>query len=127
MEVCSRMYSPVERPSSRRAAPAKKRRLSAISLGSSRAAAIGLPTFLDSICAISSAFSSITSASLSSISPRSRGVESSHSGRASFAAWTARSASSAVLAGTSAIVSPVAGLSTSIVSPPAESTHSPPM
>jgi hypothetical protein len=42
-------------------------------------------------------------------------------------AWTALSASSAVLAGTSAIVSPVAGLRTSIVSPPAESTHFPPM
>ena len=80
------MYSPVERPSRIRAAPAKKRRLSAISLGSSRAAAIGLPTFRDSICASSSAFSSITSASFSSISARSRGVESSHSGRASFAA-----------------------------------------
>ncbi len=121
------MYSPVERPSRMRAAPAKKRRLSAISAGSSRAAAIGLPTFFDSSAASSSAFSSMTSASLRSISARSRGVESSHSGSAFLAAWTARSASSAVLAGTSAIASPVAGFRTSIVSPPAESTHSPPM
>ena len=57
---------------------------------------------------------------------RSFGVLSSHSGSAFMAAWTARSTSSAVDFGTSAIVSPVDGLSTSIVSPEADSIHSPP-
>src|SRR5689334_4330042 len=93
---------------------------------SSRAYDSGLPTLRDSISASSSACSSIASASFRSISARSPGVVSSHSGSAFFAAWTARSTSSALARGTSAIVSPVAGLRTSIVSPLAESTHSPP-
>ena len=46
----------------------------------------GLPTFRDSSSAISSPCSSSASASLSSISARSPGVVSSHSGRAFFAA-----------------------------------------
>jgi hypothetical protein len=53
-------------------------------------------------------------------------VDSSQSGRACFAAATARSTSSAVDRGTSAIVSAVAGFKTGIV-PPDDSTHSPPM
>src|SRR5437588_4351439 len=87
----------------------------------------GLPTLRDSSSASSSACASIASASLSSMWARSPGVVSSHSGRALFAACTARSTSSADARGTSAIVSPVAGFSTSIVPPPAASTHSPPI
>src|SRR5580765_7010585 len=121
------MYSPAERPSRTRAAPAKKRMLSEHTGISSRAYDSGLPTFRDSISASSSAFASSTSASLSRTSARSAGVDSSHSGSAPFAAATARPTSSASQRGTSAIVSSVAGFSTSIVSPATASTHSPPI
>ena len=94
--------------------------------GSSTATHHGLPTLRDSSRASSSAFSSITSASASRSSMRSFGVLSCHSTQAFFAAPTARSTSSAVPRGTSAITSPVAGLRTSIVSPEVDSTHSPP-
>src|SRR3954470_5788970 len=109
------MYSPADLPSRLRAAPAKKRRLSAENGISSREAINGLPTLRDSICASSSALSSITSASLCRSSERSFGVASSHSGRAFFARSTASSTSSADMFGTCAIVSPVAGLRTSMV------------
>src|SRR5689334_3628986 len=121
------MYSPADLPSSWRAAPAKNRRLSAENGISSRDAIRGLPTFTDSSCASSSAFSSITSASLWSSSERSFGVFSSHSGSTVLAASTARSTSAALQRGTSAITSPVAGAITSIVSPEALSAQSPPM
>src|SRR5215467_10051805 len=120
------MYSPADLPSSSRAAPAKKRMLSAETGISSFAYESGLPTFFDSSSASSSAFSSIASASLRSASARSPGVVSSHSGSAFFAASTARSTSACVPLGTSAITSPVAGFSTSIVPPSIASTHSPP-
>ena len=121
------MYSPVDLPSRLRAAPAKKRRLSAENGISSREAMSGLPTLTDSSCASSSACSSITSASEWRSSERSFGVFSSHSGAAACAASTARSTSSAPQRGTSAIVSPVAGAITSIVSPDAASASSPPI
>ncbi len=95
--------------------------------GSSTATHHGLPTLSDSRRASSSAFSSMTSASLSRSSMRSFGVFDCHSSHALFAASTARSTSSAVPRGTSAITSPVAGFRTSIVSPDVESTNSPPM
>ena len=57
------MYSPAARPSSVRAAPAKKRMLSEETGISSRAAGSGLPTFCDSSWASSSVFASIASAS----------------------------------------------------------------
>src|SRR6185437_8921141 len=120
------MYSPAARPSRTRAAPAKKRRLSEQTGISSRAYESGLPTLRDSIPASSSAFSSRTSASFRRSSARSAGVDSSHSGSALAAASTAASTSAAVQDGTSAIVSPVAGLSTSIVPPSAASVHLPP-
>ena len=69
---------------------------------------------------------SSASASLSIISARSPGVVSSHSGRAVFAASTARSTSAWVPFGTSEIVSPVDGLTISAVPPSAASTHLPP-
>src|SRR3954449_11986681 len=68
------MYSPALFPSRLRAAPAKKRRLSAENGISSRETINGLPTLRDSICASSSALSSSTSASFSSSSARSAGV-----------------------------------------------------
>src|SRR5919205_2641346 len=121
------MYSPADFPSSRRAAPAKKRMLSAENGISSRDAIKGLPTFSDSSCASSSACSSSTSASRCRSSDRSFGVFSSQSGSTFFAASTARSTSSAEQRGTDAITSPVAGAITSIVSPDALSTNSPPI
>src|SRR5438876_3584646 len=120
------MYSPADLPSSTRAAPAKKRMLSAETGISSFAADRGLPTFWDSSSASSSACWTSASASFKSSSERSPGVVSSHSGNAFFAACTARSTSSADELGTSAMVSPVAGFRTSIVSPLEASSHSPP-
>src|SRR3954452_6603184 len=121
------MYSPADLPSSTRAAPAKNRMLSAENGISSREAISGLPTFSDSSCASSSACSSITSAIRCSSSDRSFGVFSDHAGQAERAAATARSTSSAEQRGTDAITSAVAGAITSIVSPLALSTNSPPM
>src|ERR1700749_3013616 len=121
------MYSPADLPSRLRAAPAKKGRLSAENGISSREAISGLPTLTDSSCDSSSACSSITSASLWRSSERSFGVFSSHSGAVAWAASTARATSSAPQRGTSAIVSPVAGAITSIVSPEAASASSPPI
>ena len=63
--TCSRRCTrPPTCPRAARAAPAKKRRLSAENGISSRDAINGFPTFSDSSCASSSAFSSSTSASL---------------------------------------------------------------
>src|SRR5271166_4163129 len=65
------MYSPAARPSSERAAPAKKRRLSAITgISSALTASIGLPALRASRRAISSPCSSITSAIASSACAR---------------------------------------------------------
>ena len=58
---------------------------------------------------------------------RSFGVLPFHSSHAFVAASTAFSTSSTFPRGTSAMTSPVAGFSTSIVSPDVESTNSPPM
>src|ERR1051325_9877077 len=120
------MYSPADLPSSKRAAPAKKRMLSELTGISSFAYESGFPTFCDSSSASSSVCSSIASASFSSASARSPGVVSSHSGSAFLAASTARSTSPSEPLGTSAITSPVAGFKTSIVPPSTASTHSPP-
>jgi hypothetical protein len=67
----------------------------------------------------------MTSASFSSSSIRSFGVLSRHVCQAFSAAATARSTSSSPARGTSAITSPVAGFSTSMVSPERASTNSP--
>ena len=89
------MYSPAAWPSITRAAPAKKRRLSATT-GSSSSSVVwyGLPTFSDSMRASSSAFSSIASAIFSSASARSRGVACDQPSNALRAAATAASTSS---------------------------------
>ena len=128
-EVNPAMYSPAERPSSIRAAPAKKRMLSTIGgISSDIVTSAGFPAFSASIFTISSACSSIASASLSRASCRSFGVVSNHvSSKAFFAAATARSVSSAEPSWTVAITAPVCGLMMSRVSPVEELTHSPPM
>ena len=71
------MYSPALRPSSSRAAPAKKRIWSSAGgISSLRVSSIGLPVFSHSAAMMSSARSSIASANLSSIRCRSLGVVS---------------------------------------------------
>src|SRR6202162_3661382 len=123
------MYSPAARPSSARAAPAKKRKQSAMGgISSDFVAPSGLPTFSDSMRASSSPCSSIALASLSRRSLRSRGVLSNHtSSYALRAAATARSTSCSLPFGTCAMTLPVAGLMISCVSPPVPGVHSPPM
>src|SRR5579862_9640740 len=121
------MYSPAARPSKQRAAPAKKRRLSAITGSSSPVtASIGLPAFRASRRAISGACSSMRSASASSACARWAGVVVDHFPNARRAARTARSTSSAVDFDARASSSPVAGLRIGSLSP-AEATRSPSM
>src|SRR4051794_20616852 len=123
------MYSPADLPSRLRAAPAKKRRLSATT-GSSSSSVVwyGLPTFSDSMRASSSAFSSIASAIRRSASARSPGVVSkAQSWKALPAAATAAFTSSSPDTGASAISSSVAGLRIFSVSPLEGSRSSPPM
>jgi hypothetical protein len=87
----------------------------------------GLPAFALSRRPSSSAFDSIASATLSRRSERSCGVVCFHEAKAVSAAFTARSTSSAELAGTVAMTWSLAGLITSAVRPSAASTNSPPM
>ena len=76
-DVWSFMYSPAERPSSTRAAPAKNRIWStAGGISSDMVSPSGLPVSLDSTATSSSARSSTASAILSSACCRSEGVES---------------------------------------------------
>ena len=71
------MYSPAERPSSTRAAPAKKRIWSSMGgISSERVSARGLPVLRPSAAMKSSALASMASASLSSSWLRSDGVVS---------------------------------------------------
>ncbi len=126
IEVEPRTYSAAAWPSGVRAAPAMNRRQSDAPATSSTAAARGLPTFSDSSSPSSSACSSSASASLFRTSHRSAGVVSPQSPKkARSAASTALSMSSAVEFGTAAITSPVAGLTTSMVSPEVESAALP--
>ena len=105
------MYSPATWPCIVRAAPAKKRRLSAATgISSDFTSSTGLPTFSDSSCASSSACSSIASAIRSSASARSPGVVEAQPSNAASAARTAASTSSGPDFGAVAISSSVAGL-----------------
>ena len=114
IEVKPSTYSFAALPSMLRAAPAKKRRLSAhISSSSSTNAWRGLPASADSMSANSSPCSRIASASASSASERDRGVLEPQVSNASRAARTARSTSSALETGARPITSPVDGLITS--------------
>src|SRR5437899_2119325 len=127
MLVNPRSYSPADLPSRMRAAPAKKRRLSTMNGMSAADTEIGLPTSIDSSLVSSSASASSASASFSIMAERSFGGVSNHTSSYAFcAAATARSASSGVATGISAMTSPVAGLMSGAVSPEEESTHSPP-
>ncbi|MDE3025711.1 MAG: aldehyde dehydrogenase family protein, partial [Acidobacteriota bacterium] len=81
-------------------------------------AKIGLPALRDSIRESSSWWSSTSSARRRSRRARSLGATARHPGNAAFARATASSVSSALAAGTSAIVSSVAGLRTAVISPP---------
>ena len=119
------VYSPAALPSTTRAAPAKKRRLSTLNSTSKSATPLGLPTFADSSLDSSGAASSILAAHFQSIALRSPGVVCDHSPNASRAAATARSMSASVPFGTSSIVSSVAGFMTGVVSPSAASDQSP--
>ena len=121
------MYSPVACAVDVRAAPAKKRRLSMSNSISSGTAAIGLPTLRLSSATSSSWCSSMRSARRQSAVARSAGVVAAQPGKASVAAATARSMSAADEDATSAMVSPVAGSSTTSTPPSMPSRHSPPM
>lgn len=122
------MYSPAERPSSIRAAPAKKRIWSTIGgISSERVSPVGLPVFSTSAAISSSARSSKASAIFSRAFWRSAGVVSRQPGKASAAAAIAASTSACPDSGAVAYASPVAGLTTSVVRPSAASRNSPPM
>ena len=80
------MYSPAERPSSIRAAPAKNLIWSTIGgISSDKVSAIGLPVFCDSAATSWSALASIVSAIRSSARLRSDGVASRQPSKASAA------------------------------------------
>ncbi len=96
IEVWSRRYSPADRPSSTRAAPAKKRNWSTLGGTSSVAAmASGLPVLRHSASVSSAARRSTASANLSRASERSAGVVSRQVPNASCAARIASSTSAA--------------------------------
>ena len=122
------MYSALARPSSIRAAPAKKRIWSTPGgISSLIVSASGLPVFSDSIRASSSPRSSISSAIRSSARLRSDGVASRHSAKAFVAASTAASTSDSLEMPISAMTSPVAALRTSWEPSPLVATLLPPM
>ncbi len=109
-EVNPDMYSPAERPSSIRAAPAKNRIWSTIGgISSDRVSAIGLPVFCDSAFTSSSARDSMASAIRSRARLRSAGVESRQPGNASAAEAKAAATSVSLDTGAVANTSPVLG------------------
>ncbi len=88
------MYSPAERPSSIRAAPAKKRIWSTMGgISSERVSPIGLPVFSTSAAISSSARSSNAAAMSSRYFCRLAGVSSRQAGKAAAAATIAASTS----------------------------------
>ena len=127
IEVWPAANSLAARPSITRHAPAKKRNRSAQTAISSIAAPTGLPALALSRRPSSSAFDLRASATLSRSSERSCGVVFFQVSNAVAAALTARSTSSAELAGTFAMGLSLAGLMTSAVRPSAASTNEPPM
>ncbi len=105
------MYSPALRPSSIRAAPAKKRIWSSDGgISSVRVSSIGLPVFWHSAAMTSSARSSIASANFSSARCRSDGVLSRHDSNALLAAAYAASTSSWADSGAVPNTSPEVGI-----------------
>ena len=127
-EVWPRRYSPDARPSSTRAAPAKKRSWStATATSSDRVSPSGLPVFSTSTSASSWADSSTRSASFSSDRWRSDGVVQRWDSKARAAAANAASTSASPELGDVAYTSPVAGFTTSSTSPEALDRSSPSM
>ena len=125
-DVWPARYSPADRPSRLRAAPAKNRIWSIIGGSSSDAVSpIGLPVLRDSAAMNSSARASSASAIFRRASCRSPGVESRHTSKPACAAVQARSMSSALERGAVANTSPVQGSIRSVVAPSAASTSSP--
>ena len=126
-DVWPAMYSPADRPSSTRAAPAKKRIWSTIGgISSDMVSASGLPVFSLSAATSSSARASIASAIRSSAFCRSLGVLSRQPSKAAAAADIAASTSSADETGAWAKTSPVLGSTRSVVRPSTGSTGLPP-
>ena len=122
-DVWPAMYSPAERPSSIRAAPAKNRIWSTIGgISSDVVSPIGLPVFSDSAATSSSACDSIASAIRISAFCRSLGVASRQPSKAAAAADMAASTSAAVDTGAGAKTWPVLGLTSSAVRPSTVST-----
>ena len=120
------MYSPAERPSSIRAAPAKNRIWSTIGgISSDIVSPIGFPVLLDSAATRSSARDSIASAMRISAFCRSLGVLSRQPSKAVAAARMAASTSAAEETGACANTSPVVGSTRSLVRPSAAATCSP--
>jgi hypothetical protein len=109
------MYSPDERPSSTRAAPAKKRIWSTIGgISSLVVSPTGLPVLRASAATSRAPACSTVSAIASSAACRSAGVVRFHSANAAEAAENAASTSAAVDRGAEAYTSPVAGSTTSV-------------
>ena len=109
-EVKPDMYSPADRPSSIRAAPAKNRIWSTIGgISSEAVSASGLPVFCDSALTNWSALASSASAIRSRARLRSAGVESRQPGKASAAERKAASTSASPETGAVAKTSPVLG------------------
>src|SRR5215468_12329434 len=126
-EVNPDMYSPAERPSSMRAAPAKNRIWSIIGgISSDRVSATGLPVFSVSAATSCSAFSSRVSAIRSSARLRSAGVVSRHFSNASLAAANAAVTSASREIGAVAKASPALGSTTSDRRSYAKSVSCPP-
>ena len=122
------MYSAAPRPSSTRAAPAKKRIWSIIGgISSAIVTEMILPVFSASMATSSSAWASRTSAMRWSMRLRSDGVVRRHVVNAPAAAAHAASTSLASDTGISANGSPVTGLSSSTYWPLLGATASPPM
>ena len=112
------MYSPADRPSSSRAAPAKKRIWSTIGgISSDMVRANGLPVFSHSAATSSSARASMASAMRMRARLRSEGVVRFHPAKAVAALRSARSTSAGPETGASANGSPVLGSMTGAVGP----------
>ena len=127
-EVNPDMYSPADRPSSIRAAPAKNLIWSTIGgISSEAVSASGFPVFWDSALTNSSARDSIASAILSRARLRSAGVVSRHPSKAAAAEDTAASTSVSPDTGAVANTSPVLGLISSERLSKDKSVHWPPM
>ncbi len=122
------MYSPADRPSSIRAAPAKNLIWSTIGgISSDLVSPSGFPVFRDSALTNSSARDSIASAIRSRARLRSAGVLSRHPSKAAAAEDTAASTSVSPDTGAVANTSPVLGLISSERLSKDKSVHWPPM